>query len=211
MPARPLPGPAPTGRAPPRPRPTPPRVGRGPRPPAAPRGRDPSARSPPCCSARCRARCATGGAAEAGRDLPLPSLLSPLPLSPCSRRLSASPCRRPMGIDKGMGTGPERTPAPRFPESFPAASCLAFLPGACRTGQAEGGSLNHSRGQKFAFAAPAGRGQRTEKPGRGKGRGLPGAVKLLLAPELPAVGGIPGCPRLTGGLCSAAKGVSKLQ
>lgn len=158
MPARPLPGPAPTGRAPPRPRPTPPRVGRGPRPPAAPRGRDPSARSPPCCSARCRARCATGGAAEAGRDLPLPSLLSPLPLSPCSRRLSASPCRRPMGIDKGMGTGRERTPAPRFPESFPAASCLAFLPGACRTGRPEGGVAKSQPWAEICLRGPRGTG-----------------------------------------------------
>lgn len=211
MPARPLPGPAPTGRAPPRPRPTPPRVGRGPRPPAAPRGRDPSARSPPCCFARCRARCATGGAAEAGRDLPLPSLLSPSlsPPAAAGSRLPLADGR--WGSIRGWGRDRSAPQLRGFLRAFLPPPALHFYPEHAGQDGRRGGSLNHSRGQKFAFAAPAGRGQRTEKPGRGKGRGLPGAVKLLLAPELPAVGGIPGCPRLTGGLCSAAKGVSKLQ
>lgn len=60
---RPRPGPAPTGRAPRRPD------------RARTRARDPSARRSPCGSARRRARCATGGAPEAGEALPLlPSL-----------------------------------------------------------------------------------------------------------------------------------------
>lgn len=60
---RPRPGPAPTGRAPPRPD------------QARPRSRDPSARRSPRGSTRRRARCATGGAPEAGEALPLlPSL-----------------------------------------------------------------------------------------------------------------------------------------
>lgn len=56
---RPRPRPAPTGRAPPRPA------------RARPRARDPSARCSPCGSARRRARCATGGAPEAGEAFPL--------------------------------------------------------------------------------------------------------------------------------------------